>query len=437
MDFGERSDNPFAVPLGRKNPSRRKALVSAAKFLVVVAIALGVTLVVSTQSQRWLAYQLTNNFDTLPAKEKSLRLVQIAELGALGIEPLVGAMVDEDVEVARTAYEMLRKTQNEWTVLEGQQRMQRHQLLVESLRAIALDVPDDRTGWGTSLLQQTMVAAIDREEQQSRELYDRATQAMKLYALTDRPGQSVIPDDSMSGSPRRLTVTSEPLPVARASFLDEWNHRAPAQETSARIAASGPASQPTSPQVETTAIPVASPPPTQKVASVYKSTAHRLQDVNTQEGDGLNELATFESSRRQDGIQTVTHLVDSPMTTFADVSVMRWLGSPHQALREKAKLELISRGFDDTAITIATRIAVGDVPTKLALVDALAGAAEVDPRPWLLMLLQDESRDVKLKVVSVLGTMNDPEITGKLQMHLVDESDPTVVARIRRVLKLR
>jgi hypothetical protein len=33
--------------------------------------------------------------------------------------------------------------------------------------------------------------------------------------------------------------------------------------------------------------------------------------------------------------------------------------------------------------------------------------------------------------------MNDPGVSQRLRMHLVDERDPTVAARIRRVLDLR
>ncbi|MGI9471433.1 MAG: HEAT repeat domain-containing protein [Rubripirellula sp.] len=437
MDFGDRSDNPFAVPFNGKKSSRRKSLVSAAKFFALIAVALGAILVVSSQSQRWLVYQLTQDFDALGAKEKSVRLVQIAELGAVGVEPLVRAMTDEDVEVARTAYEMLRQSQNEWTVLEEDQRLNRHELLIDSLRSIAIDLDDDRTGWGTNLLQQTMVAALDRDEESSQKIYSRASEAMQLYALTERPGPSVLIKDSDSDTPRRLVVTSKPLPVADANSVDHWTNWPPQKETSARIshADAGTEANAKSGPVQTLNASLADRSPGN--ASVYKSTANRLREVDSEENVALRELASFESGTDDAAVKSATHLVDSPMSTFDDVSVMRWLGSPHQALREKAKLELISRGYDGTAITIATRIAAGDVPTRLALVDALANANAVDPRPWLLMLLQDDNRDVKLKVISVLGTMSDPEIAGKLQMHLVDETDPTVAARIRRVLKLR
>jgi hypothetical protein len=54
-----------------------------------------------------------------------------------------------------------------------------------------------------------------------------------------------------------------------------------------------------------------------------------------------------------------------------------------------------------------------------------------------LMLLEDQSREVRLRVVSILVTMDDPDITQRLRLHLVDERDPTVAFRIRRNLDIR
>lgn len=444
MDFGNRSDNPFAVPLRRKAPNRRKALTSAMKVLCLAAIALGATLVVSSQSQLWLAHQLTDNFDSLPTKEKTARLLQISELGVVGIEPLVHAMADQEVEVARTAYEMLRKCQNEWTVLPDERQFQRHGVLVSSLRTVAMDIPDDRTGWGTNLLQQTMVAAMERDAEASRDVYTEASQIMKLFALTDRGLSAEDGEVFDRDSPRRLTVTSEPLPVVASMFDDPWNHRTRhdgsgvLENNAIVISGAGPATQGAASATSSggRTIPVSATQSVSATPSVYRSNAARLQPAEADAGVELHELDSLENHRKQT-LGSGNEIIESPMQTFDDVSVMRWLGSPHHALREKAELELTSRGYDGTSITIATRIMAGDVDTKLALMDALAKEASIDPRPWLLMLLKDENRAVKLQAISVLGTMSDPEIRGKLQMHLVEETDPTVSARIERILKLR
>ena len=42
-----------------------------------------------------------------------------ADLDALAIEPLVKTLTDDDIDVARTAYDLLSQSQNGWTVLAG------------------------------------------------------------------------------------------------------------------------------------------------------------------------------------------------------------------------------------------------------------------------------------------------------------------------------
>ncbi len=59
------------------------------------------------------------------------------------------------------------------------------------------------------------------------------------------------------------------------------------------------------------------------------------------------------------------------------------------------------------------------------------------PRPWLLLFLDDSDRDVRLRTVASLGSMDDPAIAVRLQTQLGDERDPAVASRIRRVLNLR
>jgi hypothetical protein len=160
----------------------------------------------------------------------------------------------------------------------------------------------------------------------------------------------------------------------------------------------------------------------------------------------LGTVSTEASGQDSDGteadaqateIRQAAHLVDSPLQTYDDPSVMRWLVSDHATLREKAEAELSRRGYDQEALSIARQLAGADALGRMEMVETISRSDRVDPRPWLLMLLEDPSRDVRLRVISVMATMNDPAMTQRLRLQLVDERDPTVAARIRRVLKLR
>jgi len=473
MEFGDLSENPFARVSHKAKTSRRRALLRAFQVFVLVSVATGGILLLANQSKRWLVGRLTADFETLGKTEKVARLKQLADLGVFSVEPLVNSMTDQDDGVARSGYALLRAAQNNWTVLPAEEEASRHELLVDSLKGIAIKLPDHRTGWGTSLLQQTLMFAAEHPDV-TGSLPERASQAINLLALSGRPTRSGATDDPGVAQAGRLDVEGGPLPVDAVQPVDEWTTWPPNQLAAREIG--GRAAVATkSPEFDS--VPASSLRSDQAAGSgrvafeagtaptVYKSGANRLQVVGENEVVQLAEVGNSENhweplqaaagaGKEPSMINQPVHradlssspaldanaqvaLVDSPMGTFDDASVMRWLGSPHAALREKAKLELVSRGFDGTAIAIATRIYTGDVDEKIELVDALAGTSVIDPRPWLLLLLQDSDRDVRSRTISSLGSMDDPAITASLQSHLAQERDPAVASRIRRVLNLR
>lgn len=420
--------NPFALAPRAQRKSTRKSVLLAIKFFAIVAVCLCLTVVVGSQSRRWLANRLTSDFETLSPAAKKQRLLQIAELGVSAIDPLVDALADEDTEVARAAYDLLQRAQNEWNVLRRDDLQERHIALVDALNSIAVHVPDDRTGWASGLLHQTMMETVNQNDTASRELYKNANATLERYTLSQRSGPSVLVDEPLDPlMPRRLIVRPQPLPVAAAETDESWTDWPPTQDSTITASPQLGDDQANQPAV------LATDPP-----SVYRSSSMRLQTVEPGEMVDLRELnQPLETSYQSAELRPVTNIVESPMQTLDDRSVIHWLGSPHRALREKAKLELIRRGFDGNQITIATRVASADTKTRTELVDVIARDQTIDPRPWLIMLLDDENREVKLRAISVLATMNDPAVVQELRMRLVDQSDPIVAARLSRVLNVR
>ena len=475
MEFGDLSENPFARVARKERNTRRRALVRALQVFVLVTIATGGILVLASQSKRWLAGRLLADFDGLATSQKIDRLGQLAELGAFSVEPLVNSMAEEDAGVARAGYELLRTAQNNWTVLPLEDEKSRHELLIEAVKGIAIDLPDHRTGWGTSLMQQTLLFTAEHPGA-TGDLPEQASNAINLLALSGRPDQTAALAGSGSDELGRLDVQGGPLPVDGIQSVDEWTTWPPSQTVVRNVTggrsenrsdmiagvASGVsfgAADSTQATANLSSANLSSASRSGAVPTVYKSGANRLQLLGDNEVVQLADVADspmLDTGGSETALQAdppvhragvasplpsdanaQVALVDSPMGTFDDASVMRWLGSPHAALREKAKLELVSRGFDGTAIAIATRIFTGDINQKLELVDALTSTSVIEPRPWLLLLLQDPDRDVRLRTVSSLGSMDDPAIAGRLQTHLGDERDPAVASRIRRVLNLR
>ena len=432
--------NPFAFAAESGAPARRRSLIDALKFVLIAAAAFAVLLIVGAQSRRWLVGRITQGFETLSSAEKRHRLSQLQALGLPGLESLVGALCDTDDGVARTAFELLRTQQTDWAVLDHADSVHHHACLVGAMNAIVDRVPDDRTVWTTGLLQQCVTVSVDRQDEASRQLYTAATGMLDRMSLSKGSGPSILVDDDASlSNSGRLAIRSQPLPVSPSESTDRWTDWPATAEN----------------------------PPI-----VYRSSAVKLRPVSPDDAVDLNEVTVVDESFIDNGnrstepvdaaysaasqvaaepatriergeastefdVRPAAMLVDSPLETYDTKSVVFWLGSSHVPLREAANAELQRRGLSAEEILIATRIAAGDLQTKLDLVDDIARNGSIDPRPWLLLLLADPSRDVKLKTVSVLATIKDPAVEQHLRNHILGEPDPTVAFRIRRLLDLR
>lgn len=445
MEFGDLSENPFSVELTRPARNKRSAVKSAVKLLLIVAAGFSLTLAVTRFTPRWLVQQYTDEFESQTAEEKRRRLVQLADLGEVSIEAMVRALADPDSEVARMAFDLLVKTQNDWTVMTESQKHRCHSTLARSIQDIAVHLPDDRTGWVSTLLQETIQTTVNRRDEASRSLFDEASRTMDMLALSTRPGPSILDNETVnSAESRLLVVRNKPLPVAPTENGQWTDWPPPAQSNLDRSVGEN-----NQPQTDTSN-PASTSSSQEQLAespSVYRSSSTKLRPVGPDQpvilhdidGKGIADSATESLANQSSSttIQQASHDIDAPLGTFDDRSVMHWLGSEHRELRLKARDELIRRGFREQELSIATQIVSGDRQTRLALVDAISRYDRIDPRPWLLMLLDDESRDVKLRAISVLATMNDPSVLQRLRIRVTEERDPTVAARIRRVLNLR
>ena len=118
-------------------------------------------------------------------------------------------------------------------------------------------------------------------------------------------------------------------------------------------------------------------------------------------------------------------------------SVIAALGSPNESLRLLAESELANRGFGELQVGLAKVIATGNVQQRIELISHLVSSESIDPRPWLLLLLDDEDRKVKTEAVFALARTLDPDVRKALRIHLAGEPDQTVALQIRDVLNLR
>ncbi|WP_442507300.1 HEAT repeat domain-containing protein [Novipirellula sp. SH528] len=442
-----------------KSGSGGHAFKAALKLFLIVAVLFGGTLALGRYSKQWIISHLMRGFDDLGVAEKQQRLVQISELGMPATGLMVRSLNDDSAEVARTAYELLRESQNSWTALDWNTARQHHHAMVTAMDSIAATLPDARTGWTTGLLQQTIMESVQKDDLESKSLYNLATTTLSKMSLTEGAVPGVIDNDPLvPGQPVRLAVRTKPLPVADTDAMDTWTDWPLAKP--AIISSGGPGASEsrssesrdaTNAAANSANAPASDSSRGEPSASVYRSSATLLKPVSPNEPIVLKDvhtateqsqsIASSGSGRRPVAAATevmpTSFLTQSPLETYATESVIYWLGSDEALLRDKARNELIRRGFSQRQLQIATHIVAADVGSRLELVDTISRSDIDDPRPWLTLLLNDDNREVRLRTISVIATMNDSAMKQKLRSRLADERDPIVTSKIRSALQLR
>lgn len=136
-------------------------------------------------------------------------------------------------------------------------------------------------------------------------------------------------------------------------------------------------------------------------------------------------------------VQPTAHVIDTAWGAADLVTIIKSLGMPNSETQKLATAELAKRGFSQQQIAIAARIAGGNTQAKIALIPMLSQDPSIDARPWLMLLLDDSEREVRLRSITALAKLNDPWVKQQLKLKVVDEKDEAVAFRMRRVLNLR
>ncbi len=418
--------NPFRVPLQPVTSPHKTAFFSALKFCVVIACALAITLVIASQNRRYLLYRLTNNFDSLATEAQSLRLLEIAALDDLSSPFLVSQLAHTNEAVARDSFELIGENLNRWSSLDDNACRLRHATIVESIDRISHTLPVDRTLFATSLLRQTIMEFVQHQDDDSRRLHTLACDVLGRLSLSNSN-----PLDG-SVSPQRLVVRSHPLAVEPQATLDSWTDWPPRETVPEQEEYLSPAPVGTAPLIyrsgakDTSTLSVAEP---SSVTLLPVGDARRILVAETKTNIQAVALAIEDEQAGRE--------IEDPLSTYNIRSVIYWLASDDAELRRQAELELLRRGLDATQVSIAKQFSLGDVASRLETIERIVHDPNVDPRPWLLWLLEDEHREVQLRVVNILATIPDPAVRQKLRDQLNTTRDTVVAARIRRVLDLR
>ncbi len=423
-------------------------MISALKTFLVIAVAFAILMAVTSRGPTWLANRLGEDFSSLDSTEKQSRLDQLSQLGIAGFEPMLAGVADKDPEVVDHAIKLIRDLQTQWTSLPKAESQDRQLALINAIEQYTPRFAEPQQAWAASFLNETIIENADDSSRRSQQVFVAANHALQQLTRRDLVvfEQNVAlkpaphPRDSLGAA--KSPQHAEPLPLRVSTVQSSWTDWPPQEP---KILQAGFLDEPAPAQdisQETKAAREVEATHEVTVAHEFKVAGASLSipTVGDAQAAAYAESpdANVDTTQRIDEIAETTtptrRLVD--WTTFDTASIMRVLGSDQATIRDQAAQQLRQRGFSETELSVADAIANSDAAYRLELIRQLVTQDTVDARPWLLLLLRDEDREVKLEAVSALGRFLDPQIRKELRLRMIDETDQKVALRIRNVLQL-
>jgi hypothetical protein len=95
--------------------------------------------------------------------------------------------------------------------------------------------------------------------------------------------------------------------------------------------------------------------------------------------------------------------------------------------------KLAERGFRRLSTRVVKQYVSDDLQERLCVVDSVLTEPDVDPRPWLLLLAEDEDADVRLMAVSVMATSNDKTLIEAAWQAAIGDHDPRIADLAERL----
>jgi hypothetical protein len=362
-----------------------------------------------SQTRQWLLHRWVSGLADLPVGEQIERLLQINQLGDMATETLARRIAAENDSVAETAVDLMRERQTAWSTRQDDDLAAAHLRMLNGLSEIVDQLPPNRIGWVTQLVNQTLIECVEQRGEPMTQTYRAANEL--LTRVADRTGLDP------NSSPTIAGPSLVPLPV-RMQAMDN----AVEVPIGPQVAAKPIATAPEIPESNGAQIVARSAAPVPTSLRPQQAIHQSTPDVDSESNEDPS------ASRRID---------KTPLQTFSTRSVIGLLASNLAATRDQAVEELVRRGLSNEEIRIANQLAAPQLEVRLGLLDSIIRRSDIDPRPWLLWLAEDTHRDVRLRAVTALEAMNDAAVSATLRKRLSVEDDPTVIALLRQLTERR
>ena len=297
--------------------------------------------------------------------------------GNEGLQWTVAALTSPRPGVSYHAEQALLRESDTWRVRQHAEAGERIVTIARSLAQVAGKLPAERRPGVRRLVERFATWPIENAVA-ARDLTSACEAILaRLPPASDEEVQLV----ERESSERRLARALEPLPTITDDPLPE---------------ALPPIINPTELQP-----PVALPPPEQEgpPRAPTKPVPKRFFAPNANELPPLVENSPPAEPRV---IEPPRKNINEWMRSLADLEVMRMLHHSDYGVKYTAEKELERRGYAAEHLPLALQLVHPDPRERRKLAEKLPRMTNVDPRPWLRQLAEDEDQDVRRTAAGIL-----------------------------------
>jgi hypothetical protein len=168
--------------------------------------------------------------------------------------------------------------------------------------------------------------------------------------------------------------------------------------------------------------------------------------------DPMRELPEIPTARRHAGAGRQLNLTQPaaaqiggaptppPAGPPEEVRIITWIRQLRDAdpqIVHQAEQALSAAGFDRRRLDLARQLTSPDPSIREQLAEALPRIEGIDAKTWLIWLSRDERTEVRLAAISVMATINDPEMSRRVEDMARRDPDPRVQRQGERLMELR
>ncbi|MCX7428677.1 MAG: HEAT repeat domain-containing protein [Planctomycetia bacterium] len=411
---------------------KKKALLAA---LVVAAVLIGSVAASWGPLLGWLACHWQKEMETAGEDRAGVLLGRMASLGDMGIPSLVRTLGSSRPYVADSARRELDEKLRQWKSLHAQEASPHLARLADALAETVDHFGPKARSEAAELAEQILRCPLDPSAIDRAAVIAACEKVFRAAERDDDVPADRVPADTLADSERLLV---DPTTIAELAYL-------PGGDLGPRAV----------PDASAMPGPLAGDDPATDSPAQPERFHHdeRLQPLGGREPPGLlgesgaasksaavasRAAASSEASpNRRGAVVDARPSGDPKLPSDETIDLIRRLRDEDPASVAEAREALKRRGFTEVHLELGRQLFDPDPEARKQLVQVLPDLKSVDAEPWLLWLARDPDAGVRLAVITLMATGNDPVLLEQVERMARSDADSRVKRQAEQMARRR